>query len=413
MKLAYITPTHNPQWLGDVYQSLQRQTDPDWEWHIFRAPGVDVSLGATLSDPRVFIHAQPVASDIIGQIKQACFMAVEADLLAELDHDDLLAPEATAEIKRVFVDPDVGFAYSDSAAFLDGTGLPFLYDPACGWSYRRAGPDGAGFACNSFELTPRSLSMIFFAPNHIRVWRAGVYRELGGHDPALKVCDDQDLVCRSYLATKFAHIPRPLYFYREHPANSYKAYQDDVQRITLELHDRYIEALCLRWARFEGLLAVDLCSGPVPAPGYVGVDRQAGAHLQANLNLDWPFADGSVGVIRAVDALEHLRDPIHAMNEAYRVLAHGGWLLSETPSTDGRGAFQDPTHVSFWNANSFWYYTSRDHARYVPAIACRFQRARVLDHFPSEFHRTNNIAYVRAHLCAIKEGPRLPGLIEI
>ncbi len=27
------------------------------------------------------------------------------------------------------------------------------------------------------------------------------------------------------------------------------------------------------------------------------------------------------------------------------------------PSTDGRGAFQDPTHVSFWNINSFMYYS--------------------------------------------------------
>ncbi len=29
-----------------------------------------------------------------------------------------------------------------------------------------------------------------------------------------------------------------------------------------------------------------------------------------------------------------------------------GWFLSQTPSTDGRGAFQDPTHVSMWNSNS-------------------------------------------------------------
>ena len=33
-------------------------------------------------------------------------------------------------------------------------------------------------------------------------------------------------------------------------------------------------------------------------------------------------------------------------------------LLSLTPSTDGRGAYQDPTHVAFYNENSFWYYTN-------------------------------------------------------
>jgi O-antigen biosynthesis protein len=37
-------------------------------------------------------------------------------------------------------------------------------------------------------------------------------------------------------------------------------------------------------------------------------------------------------------------------------LVPGGWLLAATPSTDVRGAFQDPTNCSFWNVpNSFWY----------------------------------------------------------
>jgi len=45
------------------------------------------------------------------------------------------------------------------------------------------------------------------------------------------------------------------------------------------------------------------------------------------------------------------------MRETHRCLSPQGWLLSQTLSTDRRGAFQDPTHVSFWNSNSFWYYT--------------------------------------------------------
>ena len=42
-----------------------------------------------------------------------------------------------------------------------------------------------------------------------------------------------------------------------------------------------------------------------------------------------------------------------------------------TPSTDGRGAFQDPTHVSFYNENSFWYFTDR-----------RLRTLRAADHVP-------------------------------
>ena len=53
---------------------------------------------------------------------------------------------------------------------------------------------------------------------------------------------------------------------------------------------------------------------------------------------------------------EHERCVVELMNAIYRALVPGGWVLAATPSTDGRGAFQDPTHCSFWNVpNSFWY----------------------------------------------------------
>jgi hypothetical protein len=45
------------------------------------------------------------------------------------------------------------------------------------------------------------------------------------------------------------------------------------------------------------------------------------------------------------------------------VLTHLGKLDILVPSTDGRGAFQDPTHVSFWNINSFYYYQKDDHRK--------------------------------------------------
>jgi hypothetical protein len=44
------------------------------------------------------------------------------------------------------------------------------------------------------------------------------------------------------------------------------------------------------------------------------------------------------------------------MSEAFRVLKPGGTFDIDVPSTNGMGAFQDPTHKSFWNVNSFLYY---------------------------------------------------------
>lgn len=80
---------------------------------------------------------------------------------------------------------------------------------------------------------------------------------------------------------------------------------------------------------------------------------------KCDLNLKWhKWQDGSVDFILAHDIIEHLRDKIHTMNEAYRVLKPGGVIDIIVPTTDGPGAFQDPTHITYWNRNSFKYFES-------------------------------------------------------
>lgn len=106
------------------------------------------------------------------------------------------------------------------------------------------------------------------------------------------------------------------------------------------------------------MLRVDLGCGASKPDGFVGVDilPGPGVDIVADLNQQFPFPDNSVDEIRAYDAIEHLRDKMLTMNEIWRVCKPGAKVDIFVPSTDGRGAFQDPTHVSFWNINSFFYY---------------------------------------------------------
>jgi hypothetical protein len=60
------------------------------------------------------------------------------------------------------------------------------------------------------------------------------------------------------------------------------------------------------------------------------------------------------------------------MEEAYRCLKPGGTFEIMVPSTDGRGAFQDPTHKTWWNMNSFSYYCQN---AYNPSIAANYKLA--------------------------------------
>ena len=97
------------------------------------------------------------------------------------------------------------------------------------------------------------------------------------------------------------------------------------------------------------------CSDALLA-GFVNVDVCDPCDLKADLTQRWPWGDSTVDFIRAHDLIEHLPDKIFTMNEAYRVLKPGGRFEIVVPTTDGRGAYQDPTHVSFWNRNSFFYF---------------------------------------------------------
>ncbi|MCL2877455.1 MAG: class I SAM-dependent methyltransferase [Acidobacteria bacterium] len=115
----------------------------------------------------------------------------------------------------------------------------------------------------------------------------------------------------------------------------------------------------------ENLTRVDLCCGTSKPGGFIGVDSFPGNNVDivADLNERFPFEDNSVDMVRAHDAIEHLPDKIHTMNEIWRICKPNATVDILVPSTDGRGAFQDPTHVSYWNINSFLYY-SVDHAAY-------------------------------------------------
>lgn len=74
-----------------------------------------------------------------------------------------------------------------------------------------------------------------------------------------------------------------------------------------------------------------------------------------------PAPDGSCEELLASHFLEHLTrdDANRLMAEAWRVLVPGGTFEIVVPYALSHGAFQDPTHRSFWVPESFDYYTAR------------------------------------------------------
>lgn len=391
MKISIITPSHNTKYLKELEESILNNSYQNWEW-IILLNGTDFNYVS--ADPRIKVYRSTQTDVSVGAYKKEACGLCTGEIIAEVDHDDLITPDCLEELAKAFEDKEVGFVYSDNAKLSDNF-VPYnsIYD----WSHRPFNWKGKDLtAMNSQPLVPGRFGYIWFAPDHIRAWRKTVYTEVGGHVDSKELCDDQDLMHRLYLITEFKHIPKVLYVYRITGENTWLTNNKAIQNKTVELYDKNIFSLACRFTDIKKALKIDLCGGFGKPKGFTSIDKSNG-DITMDLEQGISLPDNSVGVMRAFDALEHIKNAQQLMNEIHRVLIPGGMLLSSTPSTDGRGAFQDPTHVSFWNQNSFWYYTRKQQGQYIQQVSY-FRDCRLYTHFPTPWHKENNISYVVAHL---------------
>ena len=418
MKFSIITPEHDPAnipYLIELFDSIVQQTYTDWEWVLYLNGKCQFEHipDHIKNHPKVQLFRQSEDNKNIGHIKNRAFNLGTGDVLVEVDHDDQITPNCLEELYKAFQDDNVGFAYSDVAILhMHDEFVP--YNPAYGWTYKMFNWKGKElFSMNSFKPTSHSLAFIWYAPDHVRAWRTTVYKLIGGHNPELSICDDHELMLRTYINTTMHYIPEVLYIYRITGDNTWLERNDQIQTTTVELFHHYGRALAEKDADLKGLLKVDIGGGLNPYPGYTTIDTRETADYVYDLNDGIPLPDNSVGVLNASHILEHLHDKTKIMSEIHRVLAHGGWAFIEIPSTDGRGAFQDPTHVSYWNENSFLYYTDKYLADFIDNDTVKFQEFRKQTWYPNEWMQNLGVLVTTAWLVAVKDdNVRLPHLLK-
>lgn len=408
-RLSLITPTHKPDWLVRLGESISRQADGhDLEWLLIPNNGGTIPSQLTEMPFVRVLEAPERLGTSVGALKKFGFSNASGDVLVELDHDDELLPDCLDSTAKALNQGGNRFFYSGTYETKPDL-RPNLYGAEWGWRHS----DYGGMKYNvPFPATARSLCEIFFAPNHVRAWTKEAYQRSGGHDPMMDICDDQDLMIKTYLSgAEFIMDERPLYWQKATGANTQLERNAKIQTTQAEVRDKYLEQLAMEWSKRNGLLTLDFGGAHSCPQGYTPVDKYpVKGGIQCDVTNGLPFEDRSVGLIRACDFLEHIPigKVVPLMNEIHRVMAHGGFFLSSTPSSDGRGAFCDPTHCSFWNQLSWRYYTNKQYAAYVPEIACKFQAVDVETIFPSPWHKENQIPYVSATLCA-DHGDTLPG----
>src|SRR5581483_9517559 len=119
-KISVFTPVYNTgrEKLLRTYRSLLRQSYADWEWVIADDHSSDAgtleALREIARDYRVSIHNLAKPSGNIGVLKGHLCAVASGEILLELDHDDVLTPDALAWIAEAFRrHPECGVAYTN------------------------------------------------------------------------------------------------------------------------------------------------------------------------------------------------------------------------------------------------------------------------------------------------------------
>jgi glycosyltransferase involved in cell wall biosynthesis len=409
MRVSVFTPSHDPRYLDHAFRSLREQSFSDWEWIVLlnrKAP----SWKPPEPDPRVKVRRAPARVRGVGALKRAACELASGEILVELDHDDTLSRGCLAQVTDAFRTRGVVFAYSDFAQISeDGSPNRERFDPAHGWVYSAGTVDGRDYdRCRSLAPSPHNLGYIWYAPNHVRAFRRTAYEQVGGYNAELEYLDDQELMSKLYLVGEFTQIERCLYFQRVHAKSTQREDRINaaIQEQTVVYYLQFIEELALAWAERRGLRCVRLQTplwlGDPPDDRYEDVQIDP-----AEPRID--AASDSVGVLKADDVLQRMPRRAAFFNECYRVLPHAGLIFTQTPSTDGRGAYQDPSATAFYNENSFMYLTDANLHPAIPGLAARLQVSYLSTSFPTQAHADGLTPYVHANLLAVKDGPRQGG----
>lgn len=267
-RISVLTTVFDPErdHLEACLRSVAEQDFDDWE-HILvddastRPWVVEMLRAEAASDPRVHLIERTDNGGIVAASTDA-LVAASGELVALLDHDDVLDPRALGAMSAACTD-EVDVAYSDHDLL-------------------RA--DGR-FATPSFkpDFSPERLRSQNYI-THMLVARRSLVDEVGGFRTGFDGAQDHDLVLRlTERARGVAHVPIVLYHWRQSPASvttssenkrwafeaGVKAVADHCDRVgidaTVELTD---EDGCYRVVR--RLTSEPLVSVVIPTRGTAG-----------------------------------------------------------------------------------------------------------------------------------------------
>jgi GT2 family glycosyltransferase len=200
-RFSVLTPVYDTpeDVLWAMLESVRGQTFPDWELCLVDDCSPRPELARTLErvaaeEPRVRFRRRESNGGIVAASNDALAMA-RGELVALLDHDDELHPDALAHVHRALLDePEADYVYTDEDKI------------------NRAGHHSRPFF--KPDWSPERMRTQMYSC-HLSVLRRSLVEEVGGFDSAFEGSQDWDLVLKvTERARAVLHVPRVLYHWR-------------------------------------------------------------------------------------------------------------------------------------------------------------------------------------------------------
>jgi glycosyltransferase involved in cell wall biosynthesis len=312
-------------------RSVLSQSEESWEWVIVEDSGDEESArviaelaASTEAGGRIRLERRR-GDGSIGASKRAATALCRGDVLVELDHDDELHPDALAGVLGAFDShPEVDFVHSDWVDAVEGVASA-IYGDDWGFglgAYATEVIDGRRVpVVLSPPLTWESVRHIVAMPNHLRAWRRDFYESIGGHDPAVPIADDFELLVRTFLAGRMARLPRPLYtqHHDRTGTSASRARNPEIQERVAEIAElrrTELDDRCLDLGAIPS--APNPLTGPEPiADSAISVDPDSGLRELARtplVSVVIPTYDRAASLRRALaSVLEQTHEPLEVL----------------------------------------------------------------------------------------------------
>lgn len=243
-----------------AYESIAMQDETNWEWVIMDDSKSDETWNTYLvplteRDCRVRIYRKQHNDGFIGSVKRDAAMLCRGRYLVEFDHDDEFSRDDAFALLRDAFDkhPEVALIGSDCSEIYENNLANHAYPENFGMGF-------CGYYCERYQnrwinvcrtgpLNGFMIRHIVGVYNHVRAWRASVYRELGGHDQYLNVADDYDLILRTFIKNnkdgnpeRLALLPVNLYLqYRTHNHSNFTLQRNGLIQYLVAKRSEYFE----------------------------------------------------------------------------------------------------------------------------------------------------------------------------